>query len=94
MSNYSGDRSHGCRDGARQCQARPIFWPTPIESAWPLLSNVAVLSAREKEQQAIEVGEVARQAVARADDARRKADAKEKDFTDRIDRLKAALSEM
>ena len=51
--------------------ALPIFWPTPIESAWPLLSNVAVLSAREKEQQAIEVDEVARQAVAKADDAAR-----------------------
>jgi len=37
-----------------------------------------VLSAREKEQQAIEVGEVARQAVARADDARRKGEQKEK----------------
>jgi hypothetical protein len=50
--------------------------------------------AHEKEQQAIQAGDAARQAAARADDARRKAEVKEKEFTGKIDRLKAALSKM
>jgi hypothetical protein len=36
-------------------------------------------------------GDAARQAAARADEARRKAEAKEKEFTDKIDRLQVEL---
>jgi hypothetical protein len=50
--------------------------------------------AQGKERQAIQAGEAARQAVAGADAARLKAEAAEKTFTDKIDRLKAALSGM
>jgi hypothetical protein len=52
----------------------------------------AVLEAQGKERQAIQAGEAARQAGAGADAARRKAEAAEKTSTDKIDRLKAALS--
>jgi hypothetical protein len=46
---------------------------------------------QERERQAIAASDAARQAVAKADDARVKADAKEKEFQDKIDRLQAGL---
>jgi hypothetical protein len=52
------------------------------------------ICAADKEQQAIAASEAARRAVAGAEAARRKAEAAEKKFTDKIDRLKAALSEV
>jgi hypothetical protein len=50
--------------------------------------------ARAKEQRATEATDAAHQAAARAGEARRKAEAKEKEFTDKIDRLKAELSKV
>jgi hypothetical protein len=46
-----------------------------------------------KERQAVEAADAARRAAAKADEAQRNADAREKDFANRIDRLKVALSE-
>jgi hypothetical protein len=53
-----------------------------------------IRGAQEKERQAIQVGDAARQAAARADERERIAAAKEGEFNDKIAVLKAALREM
>ena len=71
----------------------PNFLIFPVSaSAGPAikvrLAAAVILPAEgSKEQQAIEAGDAARQAVAKADAARRKAETRERDFTNRIDRI-------
>ena len=87
-----GSSGEGSRGGRSGCRCNGTRQPTLNGSARPHKSFAATPASNCASR--IQAGDAARQAAAKADEARRKAEAKEKEFVDKIERLKTELAKV